>query len=68
MAKQARRLTRKDKIEIARRQRDEEREALKKTVASLEDRVAVLETPPVTFKQEVGRAKRDFIGKKETKE
>ncbi|QXN71417.1 hypothetical protein RCHARTNEY_48 [Rhodobacter phage RcHartney] len=66
MAKQPKKLTRKDKIEIARKKREKERAQ----IADLQKRVEALENPaPAVVEQKPqGRPQRDFIGKKEPQE
>lgn len=66
MAKQAKRLTRRDKINASKA----EALALKKTVANLDKRVSKLEKPdpgPTMIEQPKERQKRDFFGKKKGK-
>lgn len=65
MAKQPKRLTRREKIELAKQQRVAEQAALKAEVADLKERVATLEAPAVVEVKPQGRPNRDFIGKKE---
>ena len=60
MAKQAKRPTRKQKIEAAKLAKIEEAKALKKQVALLDDRVSKLENPQTVAE---GRPCRNFIGK-----
>lgn len=60
--KQPKKLTRKDKIEIARKKREEERAQ----IADLQKRVEALEAPKVVEHKPQGRPQRDFIGKKES--
>lgn len=71
MAKQAKRVTRRDKMAAAKVAADAERKALTNAVAALGDRVAVVEAASGIIREEApkGRPGRDFIGqKKDAKE